>query len=127
VQRTAWRIGFALIVVAALIGGGLALSGDTAERVTMIKVSLKEFSFTPKAVTVAPGPVRFVLTNNGTIDHDFMIKELKIDSGMVKPGTSVTVPAAGKPPVVLKKGTYQAYCNVPGHKETGMIMTITVK
>jgi uncharacterized cupredoxin-like copper-binding protein len=114
----------AVSIIVGLVAGAGAVS---AASVTTIKITQKEFSFTPKSVTVAAGPARFVLTNAGQIEHDFMIKELGVDTGMIKPGATVTVPAAGKPPIMLKGGTYQAYCMVPGHKELGMLMTIVVK
>lgn len=122
-KRALWHV-----IMAAVVVGTLACVGAvSAAQVTTIKITQKEFSFTPKSVTVAAGPVRFVLTNAGTIEHDFMIDALGVNSGMVKPGATVTVPPAGKPPLVLKKGTYQGYCMVPGHKEIGMVITIAVK
>lgn len=125
-QRIVWRATFVSAVVAALMCAGLALSQAAAPAAT-VKITLKEFSFTPETLTLAPGPVRFVLTNRGGIEHDFMIEALKVDSGMIKPGQTVTIPVAGRPPVMLKKGTYHAYCMVPGHKEAGMAMAIVVK
>lgn len=113
---------------AAIVVGALAAVGAaSAAQVTTIKIAQKEFAFTPKTVTVAAGPARFVLTNSGTIEHDFMIDALGVNSGLIKPGATVTIPPAGKSPLVLKKGTYQGYCMVPGHKELGMVITIDVK
>lgn len=115
-------------VVVAFLVGTLAFAGAvSATQVTTIKITQKEFLFTPKTVTVSAGPARFVLTNAGTIEHDLMIDALEVNSGMVKSGATVTVPAAGKPPLILKRGTYQGYCMVAGHKELGMVITIVVK
>ena len=122
-KRALWHVIMAAVVLGMLAG----VTAVSAAEVTVIKITMKEFSFTPKSVTVAGGQVRFVLTNGGTIEHDFMIDALGVNSGIIKPGATVTVPAAGKPPLVLKKGTYQAYCMVPGHKDIGMIATIVVK
>lgn len=122
-KRTVWHV----IMTAAVVGTLACVAAASAAQVTMIKITQKEFLFTPKSVTVPAGPVRFVVTNAGTIEHDFMIDALGVNSGMVKPGATVTVPPAGKPPLVLKTGTYQGYCMVPGHKEIGMVMTIVVK
>ncbi len=122
-KRAWWHV----IMTAVVVGTLACVGAVSAAQVTTIKITQKEFSFTPKSVTVAAGPVRFVLTNAGTIEHDFMIDALGVNSGMVKPGATVTVPPAGKPPLVLKKGTYQGYCMVPGHKEIGMVITIVVK
>lgn len=122
-KRTLWQLLSAVIVIGALAGVGAV----SAAQVTAIKITQKEFSFAPKTVTVAAGPARFVLTNAGTIEHDFMIDALGVNSGVIKPGATVTIPPAGRPPVILKKGTYQGYCMVPGHKELGMVIKIEVK
>ncbi len=122
-QRSVWQVIAASVIVGALLSAGAA----SAASVAVIKITQKEFSFTPKTVTVPAGPARFVVTNGGTIEHDFMIDALGVNSGMVKPGATVTIPPAGRPPVVLKKGTYQGYCMVPGHKELGMVITVAVK
>ncbi|MHB8731148.1 MAG: cupredoxin domain-containing protein [bacterium] len=121
--RSVWHAIAVSIVIGTLAGVGAA----SAAPVTTIKITQKEFSFTPKTVTVAAGPARFVLTNVGAVEHDFTISDLGVQTGMIKPGATVTVPPAGKPPIVLKKGIYQGYCMVPGHKELGMVITIVVK
>lgn len=86
-----------------------------------IKVVAKDFLFSPKVITGTTGTVQFVVTNNGTIEHSFVSDELKVKSGLIKPGKTVTITAAAKP------GTYKFYCDIPGHKEIGMVATFTVR
>ena len=50
-----------------------------------------------------------------------MSNELKVKSGPIKPGQSMTITATAKP------GTYKFYCDIPGHKELGMVATVTAK
>ena len=46
-----------------------------------------------------------------------------------KLGISVSLPPGETQKVVINAppGTYEFYCNVPGHKEAGMVGTLTVK
>jgi uncharacterized cupredoxin-like copper-binding protein len=65
--------------------------------------------------------VQFVVTNAGAVEHTFVIDALKVKRPTIKPGQAATVS------VNLKPGSYQVYCDVPGHKELGMVSTISVK
>ena len=62
-----------------------------------VPVTLKEFAFVPRAVTVGPAAARFVIANAGTMEHDFMIDALRVKSPLVRPGQSVTVLVTLKP------------------------------
>jgi uncharacterized cupredoxin-like copper-binding protein len=80
-----------------------------------------DIAFDPKALTIpANTDVTISLPNTGAAQHNFSIDELNI-SVDVPPGQtgSVTINAPA--------GTYQYYCNVPGHKEAGMFGTLTVQ
>jgi uncharacterized cupredoxin-like copper-binding protein len=86
-----------------------------------VEIQLLDIRFDPKDVTIpANTDVTFTLTNNGVAPHNFSIDQLHIDQD-VQPGETKTVT------VNAPAGTYQFYCNVPGHKEAGMIGTLTVK
>lgn len=83
-----------------------------------VKVALTEFAFTPKAITVAAnGSVE--LTNGGTTSHDFTVAG--INSGNIEAGDSKTVSLAG-----LEPGDYEVICNIPGHKEAGMVASLKI-
>jgi glucose/arabinose dehydrogenase/plastocyanin len=97
---------------AASTGGGEA----QAQTVTMVDIAFK-----PEDLTIPAGTdVTISLPNTGAALHNFSIDELQI-SVDVAPGDtgSVTINAPA--------GTYQYYCNVPGHKEAGMAGTLTVQ
>ena len=86
-----------------------------------VTVKLEDIFFDPKEITIpANTPVEFDLQNVGAAPHDFSIDALKI-SQAVEPGESAKVT------INAPAGTYEYYCNVPGHKEAGMVGTLTVK
>ena len=92
-----------------------------APAATTFTVKLEDIFFDPKELTIpANTPVTIDLPNVGAAPHDFSIDALKI-SVPVEPGDtgSVTINAPA--------GTYEYYCNVPGHKEAGMVGTLIVK
>ena len=78
------------------------------------------FYFKPKDVTIpASTPVTFKITNVAQIPHNFSIDNLAI-SVALDPGTTTDVV------VNAPAGTYQFYCNLPGHRAAGMEGTLTV-
>ncbi len=96
---------------AASGGGEAAAPGLTLEAV--------DIAFKPTELTVkADTPTTLTITNNGAAEHDFSIDEL---------GIAVNLPAGATETVEINApaGTYQFYCNIPGHKEAGMVGTLT--
>lgn len=77
--------------------------------------------FEPKEVTIpANTDVTITLPNNGVAAHDFSIDALNISEAL-PPGETKTVVINAAP------GSYEYYCNVPGHKEAGMVGTLVVE
>lgn len=76
--------------------------------------------FDPAEVTIAAGAVTFILPNEGAAAHNFAIDELGISVDMPA-GTTQTLEAD------IPAGTYEYYCNVPGHKAAGMVGTLVVE
>ena len=80
--------------------------------------------FDAKAYTAAAGDVSFAYYNKGNVSHSLVIKA----SDGTKLGTRLFLSpgkSAGES-VKLAAGTYEVYCDVPGHKESGMDATLTV-
>jgi uncharacterized cupredoxin-like copper-binding protein len=76
--------------------------------------------FEPKEVTIpANTDVTFMIANEGVAPHNFSIDELGID---------IDLPVGATEEVVINApaGEYEYYCNVPGHKEAGMVGTLIV-
>ena len=80
-----------------------------------------DIAWEPEAFTIPAGAETVVnLPNEGASIHNFAIDELGIDVDM-PPGETVTAL------INAAAGSYEYYCNVPGHKEAGMVGTLTVE
>ncbi len=115
----------AIVITACGGGGGGQPSGSQpsapGEAAATITVAEKEWVLTPQPATAKAGTVKFVVKNEGTIEHNFVIKELNQElAASIQPGTSKEVSTT------LKPGTYTLICNIPGHEDAGMHTTIQV-
>lgn len=81
-----------------------------------------DIAFDTDAITAKPGDT-IVLTNEGFLQHDFVVDELGLDSGLANNGDTLTVTI----PEDAEPGDYEFYCSVPGHKEAGMFGTLTIE
>ena len=109
-------------VVAACGGGGQQGGGQPSGTApgAGITVSEKEWTIEFPTKTLKAGTVKLVVKNDGTIEHNFIIEEAKVEVDAIQPGSSKEVT------VDLKPGTYTVLCNIAGHQEAGMKTTITV-
>ena len=89
-----------------------------------VELDAKDIAFVPTEITISASdePVTIKMVNTGAALHNFAIDSLDIDVD-VNPGDTVDVviPAGTAP------GTYDFYCNVPGHKEAGMVGKLVVQ
>ncbi|MDQ3540765.1 MAG: plastocyanin/azurin family copper-binding protein [Chloroflexota bacterium] len=79
-----------------------------------IGYEVKEFSIPANTDAVV------TLVNEGFLQHNFVIDELGIETPLYNGGES------GSVTINAPAGTYEYYCSVPGHKEAGMVGTVTV-
>ncbi len=116
---------------AALIVGTLVFAGcgsdsgatpyvaPTGPAIKTLSISAKNFAFTPSALSAPAGILQIDLTSSAG-NHDLVIQGL--------PGFQLEVSgdtkASGK--VLLKKGKYTFYCDIAGHRSSGMEGTLTV-
>jgi uncharacterized cupredoxin-like copper-binding protein len=85
-------------------------------------VDLEDIKFDPNALTISANTdVTINLTNKGVTAHTFDIDALNIHTGDIAPGASTTVTINAAP------GAYEYYCAIPGHKQAGMVGTLTVQ
>ncbi len=129
-RRGSWLGGLSMFVavLATACGGGGGgqpsggpPSGGTGTPAATVAVVEKEWTMTPQPGTAKAGTVKFVVKNEGTIEHNFVIKELNQElANSIQPGQSKEVS------VTLKPGTYTLICNIPGHEDAGMHTTLTV-
>lgn len=148
-----------MIALAALLALAAACGGDDEPAaspegggVRTIEISaLDELRFEPADIEVAVGEtIRFVVTNDGAIPHDFLIgdeasqmqHEEEMQAGMGHeemegemegehmgfPEAFVLDPGASEEIEVTfdEAGTFLYGCHQPGHYDAGMVGTITV-
>jgi uncharacterized cupredoxin-like copper-binding protein len=89
---------------------------------TAVPVSETEFKITLPKTTLAAGSYSFEVKNDGKIEHDLVVQGNGVDekTPTIAPGKSATLN------VDLKPGTYDVYCSIPGHKQAGMDVKLTV-
>ncbi len=87
-----------------------------------VPVSETEFKITLPKSTLAAGSYSFAVANEGKIEHDLVIEGNGVDekTPTIEPGKTATLK------VDLKAGTYDVYCSIPGHKQAGMDLKLTV-
>ncbi len=113
----------ALIAVVMTVGGGGdgeggATSADVAS--TTLDLSAREFGYFGNLAAPA-GNVTLRLVNDGSQEHNIGVRELGLLSDNVGPGGTTEL-ALGN----LAPGTYEIFCDIPGHEESGMVDTLTI-
>ena len=112
-----------------------------------VSVALNQWSVAPSAIAFSAGSVTFAVTNQGTMNHEFVVlrtdtqaadipvASFEGETGRINEDTAGTnvgetgdlVAAATKSLTVnLKPGHYVFFCNLPGHYESGMHVDVTV-
>lgn len=92
-------------------------------KMTELKVSGGDFSFTPSNLSVKAGEkVMITFQNNGKFPHNLTIDKLGIATKTIGPGQSDTVEFTPD-----QKGTFAIYCSVDAHRQKGMEGTIQVQ
>jgi uncharacterized cupredoxin-like copper-binding protein len=112
------------LVAASCGGGGGKPSGEQPSAPSAgaaVTVTEKEWSITFSTTALKAGQLKLTLKNEGTIEHNFIIKEANVEVDSIQPGQSKEVT------VTLKPGTYTVMCNIAGHAEAGMQTSIKVQ
>lgn len=86
-------------------------------------VAATNFKFDPASMRVKQGDtVRIVLTNNGSMPHDWKVDEFNAATKVIQPGQSDTVEF-----VAGEAGTFEYYCSVGQHRQLGMVGNLIVE
>lgn len=136
------------LAVISLLSLGLAACGSDTGEETVSELAVtgtESLEFVPDSYTVAAGTeITLEFTAEDAVEHDFVIEgaaeagsvaedengEHGDDSttdgadlhvGHVDAGQTVTTTFT-----INDAGTYEVYCSVPGHREAGMVATLTV-
>jgi plastocyanin len=104
----------------AACGGGSSGGGNSPLNVSM---TATEFKYDPNVINASPGQtINLTVKNIGSVQHTWVLDQgnikMTIDPGKSETKT-FTAPTA--------PGTYQFYCDEPGHKEAGMVGQLIVK
>jgi uncharacterized cupredoxin-like copper-binding protein len=120
---------------------------EDAPKDQVIAIAMSEFHFGQSAIEVEAGQViELAFTNDGTVLHDFTIERMHADvhvtnisgagdhahMGMdsdTPNAVHIALDPGGQGLVHLKAeegGEFVFYCSVPGHREGGMVGTLTV-
>ena len=94
----------------------------TTQTAQKVAVSETEFKIKLDPSSISAGRVSFEVGNDGKIPHDFVIEGngVKEQTPTLDAGQSKTLT------VDLEAGTYDVYCSIPGHKQAGMDLKLTV-
>lgn len=133
------RLSFGIVAVAAVAVCLGAASADAVTSKKLVAVQVDEYSVFPATQGAPVGKVRFVVTNVGTIEHEFVvIKTAKPAGNLLKGNEANETGAVGELDGVkpgnarvlilnLKRGHYALLCNLPGHYRTGQFADFYVR
>jgi uncharacterized cupredoxin-like copper-binding protein len=118
--------------------GPAGMSGASAEPRNMVAGAVREWSVDTTAQRARAGEVTFVISNFGTVDHEFLVVKTTYQHGKIPlggnnrfdeedkglsvideipewaPGVTNTLK------VTLEPGEYELLCNIEGHYNNGM-------
>ena len=115
------------VVIIGLIGllrdesdGGASGGEGASSGPTTLGLTLSEFAIDGQ-LSAQPGDVSLLVTNNGSQQHNLVVRETGAETPMLNTGENATL-ALG----TLEAGTYELYCSVAGHAESGMIAPLEI-
>jgi len=85
-----------------------------------VQVSLTEYAITPTTIS-APLNGKLIVTNAGTMVHNFNVQGTAIHTKDLQPGETAAVDLKG-----LKAGSYTSLCAISGHQQLGMQASLIV-
>ena len=125
-SRDGWTLfvlGFAMLaVIAAIVGIGFALraADDDGPAGEPVEADLSEFAIDLSVSAVDTGGV-LTVRNNGTMVHNLAIRGTDLVSPDIAAGETTQLDLSE-----LEPGTYELYCTIPGHTESGMSAQFTI-
>lgn len=88
----------------------------------VVTVTAHDVYFDPSELTISSqGTTTIRLVDKGVVVHNFTVDALGGTLTVAQPGRSSEATIVDPPP-----GVYQFYCSVSGHREAGMVGTLTV-
>jgi uncharacterized cupredoxin-like copper-binding protein len=130
-------LGIGAVGVLAVSIGVVTAGGVTSK--PLVAVQVDEFSVFPGTQGAPKGKVRFVVTNIGKVEHEFVVLRTNKPAGNLLKGKEADESGnvgeiGGVPPgqartlnLTLKAGHYALICNLPGHYKTGQFADFYVR
>jgi uncharacterized cupredoxin-like copper-binding protein len=128
------------IAAAAVVAVSVSVvSADAVTVKPLVAVQVDEFSVFPQTQGAPAGKVRFVVTNIGRVEHEFVVIRTNKPAGNLLKGNEANETGAvgeldgvkaGNARVLvlsLKRGHYALICNLPGHYKTGQFADFYVR
>lgn len=129
-------------LAASILFGSCADNSSSVDQ--QVEGQMSEWAITLDDDTATAGPLTFRISNDGTIDHEFLILktnipngEIPVEGGIFEEDLASIEVIDEIPPfsagstaeitVDLQRGLYQLVCNLPGHYEAGMHTTLNVE
>ena len=123
-------------------GSSSPSEGETGSTAS-VNATVKDFAIGLDTEAAASGEVKFIVTNDGPSEHEFVVLEtdlapdaLPVENGVanedaegISNAGEVEDLASGDTnslTLTLEPGTYVVVCNLPGHYEKGMYSAFTV-
>ncbi|MGH9189135.1 MAG: plastocyanin/azurin family copper-binding protein [Acidimicrobiales bacterium] len=110
----------ALLLASTSCGSGSTTAQPPVDGARGIEIVAESLTFRPAAIKIAAGEDVAVTLRSADAAHDLTVDgagfHLHVEAGKSGSG-ALRVDAPG---------TYRAYCSVPGHREAGMEMVLTV-
>ena len=104
-------------------GGGSASSGSVPADPNLTVIA-EDIHFDQKAYSVPAGEVRIAYPNKGQQTHTLVVQSPAGDK--IDPKLSVAPGKETGGVYQLQPGVYTIYCDITGHREAGMVATLTV-
>lgn len=128
------------VIAAAVAAVSVAVvSAGAVTSKPLVAVQVDEFSVFPQTQGAPAGKVRFVVTNIGTLKHEFVVLKTDKPAGNLLKGNEANEsgnvgeiggvnPGNARVLVLnLKRGHYALICNLPGHYKTGQFADFYVR
>jgi uncharacterized cupredoxin-like copper-binding protein len=95
-----------------------------AQTLTLSAAASGQLAFSTKTLAGKAGAIRIVMHNPAPVPHNI---SLQGPNGVNLHGPTVSQNGDSQVQANLKPGSYTFYCSVPGHRQAGMVGTLTVK
>ncbi len=95
---------------------------DDEEPDAVFEIAATNYNFSEEEITVSEGDLIELVVYNSQGQHDLVIDEFNVDTGLIPTGGSVEVRF-----VADETGEFEYYCSVGSHRQAGMEGTLIVE